>query len=75
MQLKKPLPAAQDRCLGHWEGKKPWDWCPQRDNCARHMTIHHPNEPWVDVRPPLFRMCVDDKFVGRIEPITWGKES
>lgn len=57
---KIPLEAGVSRCLGH--NGRLGNVCENRDQCARHVTISHMNEPWTDVKPPYYRMCSDDKY-------------
>lgn len=44
-----PLPPDQDRCFGRN--------CDLLDQCQRHKTISHRDEPWTEVQPPFARLC------------------
>ena len=59
-----PLHAETHRCLGHWQ--QVGEWCPQIESCARHMTIHHINEPWAELQPPLWRACNSTDYNAKI---------
>jgi hypothetical protein len=45
----KPLPINEDRCFGRN--------CNKLDECQRHKTISHRDEPWAEVKPPFARLC------------------
>ena len=57
---KLPLIAGVSRCLGH--GDKKLQWCDKSNVCARHLTISHELEPWINVEAPFYRMCSNNDF-------------
>lgn len=63
--FKLPLPETVSRCLGH--GDKRGEWCDKHNECARHKTIGHIDEPWDKVPAPYYRMCSDYRFVSFME--------
>lgn len=55
-ELPLPLDTRHVRCLGH----APSDYrnaCPTRDQCARHVTISHKDEPWETAENPMYSYC------------------
>lgn len=65
LQIKLPLQPDAARCLGH-NGRN-GEHCKRRDQCARHVTISHRNEPWTEVKAPYYRMCSDDNHLSFLE--------
>lgn len=63
--IKLPLSATASRCLGH--GDKRGEWCKRSNECARHLTISHANEPWAEANAPYYRMCSNDDFLCFLE--------
>lgn len=47
-----PLPSEMARCMGY--GYKPGEFCEQRDNCKRHLTMKV-DEDW-NIKP-WYRLC------------------
>ena len=58
--IKLPLDESASRCLGH--GNKKGEWCKRINECARHATISHPDEPWVYTDAPYYTMCSSDDY-------------
>lgn len=56
-----PLPACMTRCLAH-DGRL-GQTCPKSDQCARHLTIRHPDEPVAnpDLRTE-YKACADTSY-------------
>lgn len=47
--MNAPLEKEYDRCFGRN--------CDMLDQCMRHKTISHKDEPWTEVKPPFARLC------------------
>lgn len=54
-EFELPLPWEMTRCLGH--GNHKGEWCERHNECARHLTISHRDEPWESVQPPAYTAC------------------
>ena len=53
-----PLMPDVTRCFGFTGGLG--DFCRKADDCARHQTILHENEPWAVVQTPHRMLCSDE---------------
>lgn len=54
-----PLKTETRRCYGRWD--TPLEVCEKRNECARHLTRKHPDEPWLEARDWL-RLCTDRTY-------------
>ncbi len=59
IESQLPLPAHEDRCLGHPQGTHEAS-CTIRDMCCRHATISHKDEPWDKTKPPFYTLAKDN---------------
>lgn len=53
-----PLPHDLARCFGFTGGLG--EFCRKSDQCARHQTILHDDEPWSDAKTPHRMLCSDE---------------
>ena len=63
-----PLSPRMNRCLA--EGQKVGESCERKDQCARHVTIEHDDEPV----PAYYRACHSDLMVAFIPLTGWPEE-
>lgn len=63
-----PLSPSMNRCLA--EGQKVGESCERKDQCARHVTIEHDDEPV----PAYYRACHSDLMVAFIPLTGWPEE-
>jgi len=63
-----PLDPGMNRCLA--EGHRVGESCSRKDECARHATIEHDDEPV----PACYRACTSDLMVAFIPLAGWPEE-
>lgn len=57
-EIKLPLPVAVSRCYGYTGGLG--EFCRKSNECARHQTIMHKDEPWGEIKTPHRMLCSDE---------------